>query len=87
MAPPPPPRRQRGSSKGSVDGPRRTSLDSVGRAGSSQVPEEEPDAVSATMGSDPTSPQSTNEPGKSFDILADLDALQREVDALRGKLG
>ncbi|RGP72670.1 hypothetical protein FLONG3_6678 [Fusarium longipes] len=87
MAPPPPPRRQRGSSKGSVDGPRRTSLDSVGRTGSSQVPEKEPDAMSAAISSGPTSPQSTNEPGKSFDILADLDALQREVDALRGKLG
>ncbi|GKU00673.1 hypothetical protein FLAG1_02335 [Fusarium langsethiae] len=86
MAPPPPPRRQRGSSKGSIDGPRRTSLDSVGRAGSSQVPEEESDAVPDMIGSGHTSPISTNEPGKSFDILADLDALQREVDALRGKL-
>ncbi|KAM0301018.1 hypothetical protein HYE67_004695 [Fusarium culmorum] len=87
MAPPPPPRRQRGSSKGSIDGPRRTSLDSVGKTGSSQVPEEEPDAVPEMIGSGHTSPNSTNEPGKSFDILADLDALQREVDALRGKLG
>ncbi|KAI1019174.1 hypothetical protein LB503_009399 [Fusarium chuoi] len=87
MAPPPPPRRQRGSSRGSVDGPRRTSLDGVGKAGSSQVAEEEPDNVAATVGSGPTSPQSATEPGKSVDILADLDALQREVDALRGKLG
>ncbi|EMT73192.1 hypothetical protein FOC4_g10004557 [Fusarium odoratissimum] len=52
-----------------------------------QVAEEEPDNVAATVGSGPTSPQSANEPGKSVDILADLDALQREVDALRGKLG
>ncbi|KAF4456549.1 hypothetical protein F53441_1381 [Fusarium austroafricanum] len=87
MAPPPPPRRQRGSSRGSVDGPRRTSLDGVGKSGSSQVPEEEPDHVATTVGSGPTSPQSASEPGKSVDILADLDALQREVDALRGKLG
>ncbi|KAG8670121.1 hypothetical protein FPOAC2_09460 [Fusarium poae] len=87
MAPPPPPRRQRGSSRGSIDGPRRTSFDSVGRAGSSQVPEEEHDGVPEMIGSGHTSPKSTNEPGKSFDILADLDALQREVDALRGKLG
>ncbi|KAJ4125511.1 hypothetical protein NW768_009132 [Fusarium equiseti] len=87
MAPPPPPRRQRGSSKGSVDGPRRTSLDGAGKAGTSQVAEEEPESVTATVGSGPTSPQPTNEPGKSSDILADLDALQREVDALRGKLG
>lgn len=87
MAPPPPPRRQRGSSKGSVDGPRRTSFDGAGRAGTSQLAEEEPEEVTATAGSGPTSPQPTNEPGKSIDILADLDALQREVDALRGKLG
>ncbi|KAL4727617.1 hypothetical protein ACLX1H_004300 [Fusarium chlamydosporum] len=78
MAPPPPPRRQRGSSRGSVDGPRRTSFDSIGMAGSSQVTEEEPDAVAATIVSGPTSPLPTKEPGKSIDILADLDALQRE---------
>lgn len=87
IAPPPPPRRQRGSSRGSVDGPRRTSIDSVGKAGSIQVTEEEPDGVTATMGSGPSSPRSANEPGHSLDILADLDALQREVDALRGKIG
>ncbi|KAJ4269642.1 hypothetical protein NW762_001310 [Fusarium torreyae] len=87
IAPPPPPRRQRGSSRGSVEGPRRTSLDGVGKAGSSQVTEEGPDDAAATIGSGPTSPQPANEPGKSVDILADLDALQREVDALRGKLG
>ncbi|KAF5655099.1 hypothetical protein FHETE_11227 [Fusarium heterosporum] len=87
IAPPPPPRRQRGSSRGSVDGPRRTSLDSVGKVGSSQVTEEEPEGVAATMGSGPISPQSADVPGKGFDILADLDALQREVDALRGKMG
>jgi hypothetical protein len=87
IAPPPPPRRQRGSSRGSVDGPRRTSLDSVGKIGSNQVTEEEPDGVTATMGSGPSSPRSANEPGHSLDILADLNALQREVDALRGKMG
>ncbi|KAM5365906.1 hypothetical protein ACJZ2D_010739 [Fusarium nematophilum] len=60
IAPPPPPRRQRGSSRGSMEGPpRKTSIDGVGRAESS----------------------------RGADILADLDALQREVDALRGKLG
>ncbi|KAF4967545.1 hypothetical protein FSARC_4930 [Fusarium sarcochroum] len=87
IAPPPPPRRQRGSSRGSVEGPRRTSLDGVGKAGSSQVTEEKPDDAAAAIGSGPTSPQPANEPGKSVDILADLTALQREVDALRGKLG
>ncbi|KAF5024012.1 hypothetical protein F66182_3914 [Fusarium sp. NRRL 66182] len=86
MAPPPPPRRQRGSSRGSVEGPRRTSLDGAGKAGSGQVAEEADDAA-AVIGSGPASRQSAVEPGKSVNILADLDALQREVDALRGKLG
>jgi hypothetical protein len=31
--------------------------------------------------------QSEEEKGKGGDILADLEALQREVDAMRGKLG
>ncbi|KAF4988868.1 hypothetical protein FDECE_14894 [Fusarium decemcellulare] len=88
MAPPPPPRRQRGSSKGSIEGPpRRTSIDGVAKTGTSQLTEEEPYDAAATISSGPTSPQSAAAPGKGADILADLDALQREVDALRGKLG
>ncbi|OLN90013.1 hypothetical protein CCHL11_07205 [Colletotrichum chlorophyti] len=74
-APPPPPPRQRGSSRGSMDGYgpgiRRTSIDSV-RAVGSNVPEE-PSAEDSAFA----------DVGKGADILADLDALQREVDALR----
>ncbi|KAF7550396.1 hypothetical protein G7Z17_g5731 [Cylindrodendrum hubeiense] len=88
IAPPPPPRRQRGSSRGSMDAPyRRTSIDGVPRTEQKLL--EEGDAValgSAGANPDPASPQSAGVPGKGVNILADLDALQREVDALRGKL-
>ncbi|OHE95109.1 hypothetical protein CORC01_09633 [Colletotrichum orchidophilum] len=77
-APPPPPPRQRGSSRGSMDGygMRRTSIDST-RAMGSNVPEEPAaeDNVQQEYGA--------ADWGKGADILADLDALQREVDALR----
>lgn len=79
MAPPPPPPRQRGSSKGSIDAPgpiSRTSFDSV-RVFTPPGPE----------GHDSGIPEEATEEGKGADILADLDALQREVDALRGKYG
>ncbi|KAF6810767.1 hypothetical protein CPLU01_15242 [Colletotrichum plurivorum] len=75
-APPPPPPRQRGSSRGSMDGypgARRPSIDST-RAFGTNVPEE-PGAEGASLGY----------VGKGADILADLDALQREVDALRAQ--
>ncbi|EEU42486.1 uncharacterized protein NECHADRAFT_104351 [Fusarium vanettenii 77-13-4] len=88
IAPPPPPRRQRGSSRGSIEEPpRRTSMEGVAKTRSSQVPEEEPYDAAATLNAGPTSPQSATDAGKGANILADLDALQREVDALRGKLG
>ncbi|KAJ3462622.1 hypothetical protein MRS44_007408 [Fusarium solani] len=88
IAPPPPPRRQRGSSRGSIEEPpRRTSMEGVAKTRSSQVPEEEPYDAAATISAGPTSPQSATDAGKGANILADLDALQREVDALRGKLG
>ncbi|KAF9870714.1 hypothetical protein CkaCkLH20_11816 [Colletotrichum karsti] len=76
-APPPPPPRQRGSSRGSMDGfagARRPSIDST-RGFSTNVPEE--------PGEDGS--QGYADPGKGADILADLDALQREVDALRAQ--
>ncbi|KZL72780.1 hypothetical protein CT0861_02082 [Colletotrichum tofieldiae] len=80
-APPPPPPRQRGSSRGSMDGygMRRTSIDST-RAMGSNVPEEP-----ATE--DSTQDHAAADAGKAADILADLDALQREVDALRAAQG
>lgn len=88
IAPPPPPRRQRGSSRGSMDAPyKRTSMDGVPRT-EHRLPEEgNPAALdSAGANPDPASPHSAGDPGKGVNILADLDALRREVDALRGKL-
>ncbi|KAK1978717.1 hypothetical protein LZ30DRAFT_691230 [Colletotrichum cereale] len=79
--PPPPPPRQRGSSRGSMDGygMRRTSIDST-RAMGSNVPEE-PVAEESAQDHGPA------DSGMAADILADLDALQREVDALRASQG
>jgi hypothetical protein len=74
--PPPPPPRVRGGSKGSIDGSgalaRKPSNDANRIVGSSLVKEPVAEDVPA-------------EPGKGVDILADLDALQREVEALMGK--
>ncbi|WYZ43245.1 hypothetical protein EsH8_VI_000944 [Colletotrichum jinshuiense] len=82
-APPPPPPRQRGSSRGSIDGfgsgMRRTSIDST-RALGSNVPEE-PGVEDGLQDS------TAADAGKGADILADLVALQREVDALRAAQG
>ncbi|KAK1492526.1 hypothetical protein CTAM01_09943 [Colletotrichum tamarilloi] len=80
--PPPPPPRQRGSSRGSMDGygMRRTSIDST-RAMGSNVPEE------PTAEDDAQQEYDAAKSGKGADILADLDALQREVDALRAAQG
>jgi hypothetical protein len=75
VAPPPPaPRRQRGSSRSSVEGP-------PGHVG--DVPSR-PRATFVQDGAISTEP--TLSSGKGVDILADLTALQREVDALRGKM-
>ncbi|KAH6971695.1 hypothetical protein BKA56DRAFT_635709 [Ilyonectria sp. MPI-CAGE-AT-0026] len=88
IAPPPPPRRHRGSSRGSMDAPyKRTSVDGVPRTEQRLLEEGNPAALdSAGADTDPASPHSAGDPGKGVNILADLDALQREVDALRGKL-
>lgn len=86
MAPPPPPtRRQRGNSRGSIDGSfRRTSMDSAGRGEASPLTEEEME-YDDERNAKPSS-TSPHVEGKGVNILADLDALQREVDALRGKM-
>ncbi|PHH91158.1 hypothetical protein CDD83_1492 [Cordyceps sp. RAO-2017] len=84
-APPPPPPRQRGGSSGSLDVlPRRTASASSTHSNRGQRPPltRHDDEPGQAGGDDETA-----EPGKGGDILADLDALQREVDALRGKLG
>ncbi|KAE9570159.1 hypothetical protein CGCF415_v008478 [Colletotrichum fructicola] len=75
-APPPPPPRQRGSSRGSMDYVRRPSVDST-RGFSTNVPEE--------PGTEDLAQDYEANFGKGADILADLDALQREVDALRAQ--
>ncbi|KAI5467973.1 hypothetical protein BGZ63DRAFT_399507 [Mariannaea sp. PMI_226] len=83
MAPPPPPRRQRGSSQNSMDAPySRRSLDGASKSEQMLVGE-----GGGRVDMDPTSSQSATREGNGVDILADLTALQREVDALRGKLG
>ncbi|KAH8888649.1 hypothetical protein GQ53DRAFT_749049 [Thozetella sp. PMI_491] len=92
IAPPPPPPRQRGSSKSSIDapslGPRRTSIESVKFRGGSRAEESEIAIVKeedegTTLPADPEPiPES-----EATNILADLDALRREVDALRGQYG
>ncbi|KAL7797355.1 hypothetical protein V8C37DRAFT_370826 [Trichoderma ceciliae] len=76
VAPPPPPSRIRGSSQSSADGPSgRASLDSA------RKPRSSADGFADVEGS--THAQHT---GQSVDILADLESLQREVDALRGRM-
>lgn len=79
--PPPPPPRQRGSSKGSIDGvavsTRKVSTDGA-RIHEGKLAEEP--AVT------PVSAEPVEQTSTAPDILADLTALQREVDALRGKV-
>ncbi|KAK4444973.1 hypothetical protein QBC34DRAFT_168591 [Podospora aff. communis PSN243] len=78
MAPPPPPPRQRGSSKGSVDGSALTS-----RKGSAEGVR----VLEGKLAEEPTQDAApVDKLGAAPDILADLTALQREVDALRGKV-
>ncbi|KAK0611568.1 hypothetical protein B0T14DRAFT_331489 [Immersiella caudata] len=76
--PPPPPPRQRGSSKGSVDG---SGL--AARKGSAEGVK----ILEGKLAEEPTVDAALVEKaGAAPDILADLTALQREVDALRGKV-
>lgn len=75
--PPPPPPRARGSSKGSMDGPSGPGRTDSLISRSEDVVPEEPEATADTAASD--------EALKA--MLADLDALQREVDAARAAAG
>ncbi|KAM4064564.1 hypothetical protein HRG_005069 [Hirsutella rhossiliensis] len=80
--PPPPPPRQRGSSSGSLDAlPRRTSGEAASAHSGQRL------LVSSSGGTATLGEEQAPDPGKGDDILADLDALQREVDALRGQIG
>ncbi|KJZ71713.1 hypothetical protein HIM_08910 [Hirsutella minnesotensis 3608] len=72
--PPPPPPRQRGSSSNSIDLSRQAALE-----GLSHPPTARMAASSEQL--------ARSDVENGVDILADLDALQREVDALRGKIG
>lgn len=77
--PVPPPRKSRTSGRSSMDSQHRPSLSALGIAGGSA----RSSAEYARPGSD-----SRNVSGSSaVDILADLDALQREVDAARASAG
>ncbi|KAK3319936.1 hypothetical protein B0T19DRAFT_275127 [Cercophora scortea] len=80
IAPPPPPRLRR-SSRGSLDGPgaaRRASGESVRVISEALAEEPGSGAEEVTAVVESTAPVAN-------DILADLDKLQREVDALRGQ--
>ncbi|EQL03785.1 hypothetical protein OCS_00513 [Ophiocordyceps sinensis CO18] len=79
--PPPPPPRQRGSSSGSLDAlPRRMGAEAHSALG--QKLRVSSSGGTAKLGEEQAAPES----GKGDDILADLDELQREVDALRGQI-
>lgn len=73
-APPPPPPRQRGSSRASVETPVPTTDDAR-------------NASSETRKETPVSAQAPTDTQQGAEILADLDALQKEVDALMGRYG
>jgi len=73
--PPPPPPRLRGSSKGSVDGSVMGTPGNTRILGGAMAEEPAADITAATVDS-----------GAANDILADLTALQREVDLLRGRV-
>ncbi|KAL7619688.1 hypothetical protein AAE478_010230 [Parahypoxylon ruwenzoriense] len=77
--PPPPPPRQRGSSRASVENTASSGTEGA-RSGSDEVQrnEKEP-TISST--------QITGNDKQGAEILADLNALQREVDALMGRYG
>ncbi|KAH7029201.1 uncharacterized protein B0I36DRAFT_363776 [Microdochium trichocladiopsis] len=73
--PPPPPPRQRGSSRGSMESHTRPALKDLNSQSGGEAP------VSTTLAAANSLPTGVVE-NQGADILADLDALQREVDAL-----
>ncbi|KAL2753190.1 hypothetical protein ACRALDRAFT_2043660 [Sodiomyces alcalophilus JCM 7366] len=79
--PPPPPPRARGSSKGSMDA---RSIDSAAGYTSPSAYGTGTDKA-WSVSNEPTKVLAA-EPDRGADILADLNALQREVDALRGQI-
>lgn len=83
MAPPPPPRRRRGSSASSYSyNPSRLS----GNYSTATTERMRSDSNASSISQLPlSSPTASNTENR--DVLADLSALQREVDELRGKFG
>ncbi|KAI9868285.1 MAG: hypothetical protein M1813_005728 [Trichoglossum hirsutum] len=85
MAPPPPPPRQRGSSRSSLDNP--TSSLTPGQTSGEFWPssgESVNRELGVTLGQAPGAADEASE-FRAEDILADLSALQKEVDELRGR--
>ncbi|KAI1660412.1 hypothetical protein F4813DRAFT_386612 [Daldinia decipiens] len=76
--PPPPPPRQRGSSRASVENSAMLAESMDNTSGDTQK--------EATI-STPTTAEAAIDTKQGAEILADLDALQREVDALMGRYG
>lgn len=85
--PPPPPPRKRGSSRGSMEGsalePKRTSMESVRKVSGDSVPGHVPSVAEETEAADVTATDATATDEAVQAMLADLDALQREVEAAR----
>jgi hypothetical protein len=98
--PPPPPPRRRGDSRGSLETlspvPRRTSIEST-KFFNETLPEESDNAAitapplvgdgAANLPDEPGNPADSADKSMAEDILADLDALKREVEAARGQYG
>ena len=88
--PPPPPTRQRGGSRGSMDAPAHSaSLSTIAFSTPRQVSSESVRLSMAPAAQNLVSADEGGEPSDNGEmashILADLDALRREVDALRGQ--
>ncbi|CAK7213950.1 hypothetical protein SCUCBS95973_001974 [Sporothrix curviconia] len=88
--PPPPPTRQRGSSRGSMDAPAHlASPPATTLSMPRQVSSESVRRSVAATGQNLAPADESDEPADNSEmashILADLDALRREVDALRGQ--
>lgn len=85
--PPPPPPRKRGSSRGSMEGstlePKSTSMESVRKVSGDSIAGNVPPVAEETEAADVTATDATATDEAVQAMLADLDALQREVEAAR----
>ncbi|KAI9837843.1 MAG: hypothetical protein M1819_006777 [Sarea resinae] len=90
VPPPVPPPRKRGSSKGSIDSPSMLSSEARRFSGESRRSSHDQSRRGSTFlqpgeQDTPFSESPPTEESEEKDVLADLSALQREVDALRGR--